>query len=713
MPRKKKGKPKKSIFADIRYDVYAILLCAIGGIMAVAVLSQSAGILGEYGDLGLQYVLGKGRFLLPWVFIAWGIGLARGADFKLTTPVGVFICFISVVSIFGLSSPQKQYLNIDFAKNYGGLTGGLVSLFSTQLIGLTGSYILFVAALFIGVLLTINKSLVDIATGIKEAFIKDSLDPGPADKPRSAEKNKKVKIGHHSTVASQTNEIVHDDDITVHLSSDETISIPKVAGEAKEGYSLPSLDILKQSAPSTKADKKDLAHQVDAIEKTLQDFTVDAKVTNVLQGPTVTLHEIHLGSGVKVNKISNLEPDLALALATPDIRILSPIPGKSAVGIEVPNNRRELVTLGDILKSPIASKHVDNPLAIGLGKDISGLPRFSDIAKMPHLLIAGATGSGKSVAVNGIILSILMKAPPDQVKFLMIDPKLVELSIYNGIPHLLTPVVSNPKKASAALAWAVSEMEERYQRLFEVGAKTITAYNTFIKAHPDRGEYMPFILVIIDELADLMMASAADVEAAICRIAQMARAVGIHLVLATQRPSVNVITGVIKANITSRIAFAVSTQHDSRVIVDSVGAEKLVGRGDMLFMSPSTIKPERLQGAYVSEPEIEAIVSFVKSQADPEYMPEILSTTIQTGGDSIEISDPLWEDAVEIVFATGQASVSMLQRRLGIGYTRAGRLMDILEEKRIVGPYEGSKPRTLLMTRQAWEEMTKSPGVTT
>lgn len=714
MPRKKKQKQKQSIFADIRYDIYAIVLCAIGAITAVAILSQSAGVIGEYGDLGLQYLVGKGRFLLPWVFIAWGIGLARGSSFKFTTPLGVLVCFTSLVSIFGLSSPEKYYLNYKLAKLYGGLAGGSLALLSTRLIGLTASYILFIACFFIGALMIINKSLSDIVAGIKELLRVESLPAAKDEAPKKQGNNKAIKIDHHSTVAQDDpDEPLQDITVQLNESLNQTVSIPGTIDMAREGYILPPPEFLKQSAPSSKADKKDLSHQVDAIEKTLQDFSVDAKVTNVLQGPTVTLHEIHLGSGVKVNKISSLEPDLALALATADIRILSPIPGKSAVGIEVPNNRRELVTLGDIVKSQVAVKHIDNPLAIGLGKDISGLPRVSDIAKMPHLLIAGATGSGKSVAVNGIILSILMKATPEQVKFLMIDPKLVELSIYNGIPHLLTPVVSNSKKASAALAWAVSEMEERYQRLFEAGAKTITAYNEFITKNPDRGEHMPFILVIIDELADLMMASAADVEAAICRIAQMARAVGIHLILATQRPSVNVITGVIKANITSRIAFAVSTQTDSRVIVDSVGAEKLVGRGDMLFMSPATIKPERLQGAYVSEPEIEAVVSFVKEQGQPQYMPEIVSTSIQSNSDAIEISDPLWEDAVEIVFATGQASVSMLQRRLSIGYTRAGRLMDILEEKGIVGPYEGSKPRALLTTRQAWEETMRNPEVRT
>lgn len=711
MPRKKKTKRAPSILAELRYDIYAIALCAVGGIIAVSVLSQSAGIIGDYGNLGLQYLLGKGRFLLPWVFIAWGIGLARGAQFKFITPFGVFVSFISIVSILSLSSPDSQNLNMDIARELGGLAGGSLSLLSTKLIGLTASYILFISAFCIGLLLILNKSLKEIAIGIKSSFREAGSEPErtPSNK---AIKSKNIKIDHHSSVTEMIKDMPSPD-LTVQLSKNETVSIVKPTAIDKEGYSLPTLDFLKQSAPSSKADKRDLAHQVEAIEKTLKDFDVDAKVTNVLQGPTVTLHEIHLGSGVKVNRISNLEPDLSLALATPDIRILAPIPGKSAVGIEVPNNRRELVTLGDIMKSSAGMKYTGNPLAIGLGKDIAGSPTFSDVAKMPHLLIAGATGSGKSVAVNGIIASILMKARPEEVKFIMIDPKLVELSIYNGIPHLLTPVVSNPKKASAALAWAVSEMEDRYQRLFDVGAKTITAYNSFIKKHPDRGEHMPFILVIIDELADLMMASASDVEAAICRIAQMARAVGIHLVLATQRPSVNVITGVIKANITSRIAFAVSTQHDSRVIVDSVGAEKLVGRGDMLFMSPATMKPERLQGAYVSEAEIESIVNFVKEQGEPQYMPEIVSTSVQLGSEHVEISDPLWEDALEIVFATGQASVSMLQRRLGIGYTRAGRLMDILEEKCIVGPYEGSKPRTLLTTRESWAQSQTDTGVKT
>lgn len=713
--KKTKGGSKratKKIITNVRYDIYAIALCAIGGVIAVIVLSHSAGLLGGFGDLGLQYAFGKGRFILPWFFIIWGIGLARGAQFKLATTIGVLISFASLISILALSSPPEKYLDIPSAKEFGGFLGGLSSLVTTKLLGVTASYIIFIAALLIGILLVIDKPIKEIVSAVSMLFkgsnMRNKKDMSAIEKTLPLD-NKKVNIGHHSTTVlpgTQQGEDLGGQGETV-LIEEKDIRTKSPDSKAEiEGYSLPPIELLRQSSAISKADKKDIAHQVEAIERTLSSFDVDARVTNVMQGPTVTLHEIHLGSGVKVNRISNLEPDLALALATPDIRILAPIPGKSAVGIEVPNNRRELVTLGDILRSPVSEKFRDNPLATGLGKDISGKPVFADIARMPHLLIAGATGSGKSVAINCLIITILMKALPEKVKFIMIDPKLVELSIYNGIPHLLAPVVSDPKKASSALSWVVAEMEERYQRLYGAGAKAIDAYNALVVKKPETGSHMPYILVIIDELADLMMTSASDVEAAICRIAQMARAVGIHLIVATQRPSVNVITGLIKANITSRIAFAVSTQHDSRVIIDSVGADKLVGRGDMLFMSPTTMKPERLQGTYISEPEIQAVVDHVKKQApQPEYVHEILTMPTRTNMDNIEISDPLWEDAIEIVFSTGQASVSMLQRRLGIGYTRAGRLMDILEEKRIVGPYEGSKPRALLISRGDWERM--------
>lgn len=700
---KKKSKSPAGWLAKIKYDIYAIILCSLGAALVVVVLSGSNGFLGGYINTGLKYAFGSGRFLFPWFLVAWGIGIWRGYDFRIVTPAGLALSFLSFLSIVSLSFPAGSFPDKEFAFSYGGYTGSTVSWLLSSLVGKTASYILFAGMGLSGLIITTNKTINEIAGYVKKLFSENvETETGAATK---AIKNRgeSVKVNHHTSVTESagTPFELAQEPLAGDEKSSEDVTVMLKSPQSNGKYVLPPKDLLRMS--SLTATKSDITDQIEALEKTIRDFDVDAKVVQATQGPTVTLYEIQLGSGVKVNRISNLEPDIALALATPDIRILAPIPGKSAVGIEVPNNRRELVTLGDVLRSPDAGKHDKNLLDVALGKDISGHCRFADIATMPHLLIAGATGSGKSVAVNCLILSVLMKAPPEEVKFLLIDPKLVELSTYNNIPHLLTPVVSNPKKASAALAWAVSEMEERYQRLFDLGAKNIAGYNELAKNKKDV-EKMPYILIVIDELADLMMTSASDVEAAICRIAQKARAVGIHLVVATQRPSVDVITGLIKANITSRIAFAVSSQHDSRVIVDSVGAEKLVGRGDMLYMSPSTLKPERIQGSYVSEQEIEPIVDFIKRQAEPSYLSEIFATYKSAEG-GIGVSDPLWEDAVEIILNGGQASVSMFQRRLGIGYTRAGRLMDILEEKGMVGAYEGSKPRQVLITREAWEEM--------
>ncbi|MDI6715781.1 MAG: DNA translocase FtsK, partial [Actinomycetota bacterium] len=429
----------------------------------------------------------------------------------------------------------------------------------------------------------------------------------------------------------------------------------------------------------------------------------DARVTKVVKGPTVTRYELQLASGVKVNSILNLADDIALALATADVRILAPIPGKSAIGIEVPNQYREIVTLGDILSAP-ESQNQKSLLTVGIGKDIAGNPILADIGDMPHLLIAGATGSGKSVCINSILVSLLMRCRPDQAKMILVDPKRVELVPYSDIPHLITPVVTNPKQAASALTWAVGEMEDRFQVLAEYGARNIDQYNSIIAKQKDEAiPPMPYMLIVIDELADLMMVAAGEVEDAICRIAQLARAVGIHLIVATQRPSTDIITGLIKANITHRIAFAVSSQIDSRVILDTPGAEKLVGKGDMLYSTPAFSKPIRIQGAFLTEQEIELCTSFCKKQAKPEYRQEVLEDRRSQFG--FDYDDPLLDEAIRIVVNAGQASVSMLQRRLRLGYSRAARLIDMMEAKGIVGAYEGSKPRAVLLSPEELDEL--------
>ena len=469
-----------------------------------------------------------------------------------------------------------------------------------------------------------------------------------------------------------------------------------------DSYQKPSLNLLNkiENKADDKLRKKALKSNAMLLQKTLGDFGVEASVNDYTVGPTITRYELQPKPGVKVSKIVNLTDDIALSLAAKSIRIEAPIPGKSAIGIEVPNEESQMVTLREVLESD-EFKNFDSPLAMGLGKDIEGKPIIADIGKMPHLLIAGSTGSGKSVCVNTLINSILYKANPDEVKFLLIDPKVVELASYNGIPHLLIPVVTDPKKAANALNWAVVEMNRRYKLFAENGVKDITSYNDKCE------EKLPKIVIIIDELADLMMASANDVEDYICRLAQMARAAGMHLIVATQRPSVDVITGVIKANIPSRIAFAVSSQTDSRTILDMGGAEKLLGKGDMLFYPLGAAKPVRLQGAFISEAESERVIEHVKSQVKEEikYEEYIVDTISKMSKEQASDEDDLLSDAIEFVVESGQASASMLQRKFKIGFNRAARLIDSMEERAIVGKSEGSKPRKVLVSKQDLENL--------
>ncbi|WP_100373148.1 FtsK/SpoIIIE family DNA translocase [Bacillus sp. FJAT-45037] len=483
----------------------------------------------------------------------------------------------------------------------------------------------------------------------------------------------------------------------------DEVPIPLItADEANELYKLPDLEMLQlPNNPSQYNEKRQLTSNARKLEQTLESFGVKARVSKVHLGPAVTKYEVNPSVGVKVSKIVNLADDLALALAAKDIRMEAPIPGKSAIGIEVPNQEVAIVTLREVLDSE-KSKNDENVLSVGLGRDISGEPVLAPLNKMPHLLVAGATGSGKSVCINGIIVSILMKAKPHEVKLMMIDPKMVELNMYNGIPHLLTPVVTEAKKASQALKKVVSEMERRYELFSHTGTRNIEGYNNSVRKQNVTSDAkqptLPYIIVIVDELADLMMVASGDVEDSIARLAQMARAAGIHMIIATQRPSVDVITGVIKANIPSRIAFGVSSQTDSRTILDSGGAEKLLGRGDMLYLPTGATKPTRIQGAFLSDSEVEEIVAFVISQQKAQYQEEMTPTDAPEVKEKVE--DELYDAAVELVTEMETASVSMLQRRFRVGYTRAARLIDEMELRGIVGPYEGSKPREVLVSKQ-------------
>nr|WP_259549546.1 DNA translocase FtsK [Heyndrickxia oleronia] len=536
-----------------------------------------------------------------------------------------------------------------------------------------------------------EKQQVDSDKEIKpiiSSFTERAYTPEEMDKPQHEPDNPSI---------STKSEEIAEEDLAPNITFTEV---------ENEDYQLPPISLLKRPKATDQSREYNLIHANAAkLERTFQSFGVKARVTQVHLGPAVTKYEVHPDVGVKVSKIVSLSDDIALALAAKDIRMEAPIPGKSAIGIEVPNSEVAVVSLREVLEA----KELDKPeskLQIGLGRDITGEAVLAELNKMPHLLVAGATGSGKSVCINGIITSILMRAKPHEVKLMMVDPKMVELNVYNGVPHLLAPVVTDAKKASQALKKVVSEMERRYELFSHTGTRNIEGYNDHVKKHNlETGEkqpLLPYIVVIVDELADLMMVASNDVEDSITRLAQMARAAGIHLIIATQRPSVDVITGVIKANIPSRIAFAVSSATDSRTILDMGGAEKLLGRGDMLFLPVGASKPVRVQGAFLSDDEVEEVVDFVISQQKAQYQEEMIPDDITETIE--EVDDELYDDAVQLIAEMQTASVSMLQRRFRIGYTRAARLIDEMEVRGVVGPYEGSKPRVVLIPKPSEEQ---------
>lgn len=531
-----------------------------------------------------------------------------------------------------------------------------------------------------------------------EAVDKKEDDLKAKENPKTDKKPKTIKKEIEKTQKTEETE-----------DNNEEIDIEKeIHKEDIVHYEFPSLDLLKEVEVSNTSSKgKEIKDNIKIIQDTLNNFGVDAKVIGVNSGPTITSYEISLAAGVKVSKILSLSDNLALALATTDIRILAPIPGKSAVGIEVPNKNKDTLLLKEILDSD-EFRNLKSKLPLALGKDVTGNTIISSIANMPHLLIAGATGSGKSVCINTIIMSILYKARPDEVKLIMIDPKVVELNVYNNIPHLLIPVVTNAKKAQFSLNWAVQEMEKRYQLFAKNNVKDMQSYNELDTIT----EKMPQIVIIIDELADLMMVAATEVEDAICRLAQMARAAGMHLIVATQRPSVDVITGTIKANIPSRISFQVSSQIDSRTILDMSGAEKLLGKGDMLYYPSNLSKPIRVQGAFVSDKEVKRVCDFIRNQGEANYNQDAVES-ISTNNTSQTVQDDkdeLYDEAVKLVVADGQASISYLQRKLKIGYSRAARIVDQMEEMGVVSGYDGSKPRKVLIEEEDLENLYGESG---
>jgi len=700
---------------------------AVGiGLMVLAALSvlglwlDAAGPVGRFLAVLVLGTFGLAGYAFPVVALWWGLVLVRGTVREERGRMLLGLWFtamggLGLVSLLrGNPSPAAGLSGFGDA---GGLVGALVGWPLSRLLSGYGAAIVCLGLFVLGVLVFTATPLASVGRVVTDFFIERADEPDVSEdedeeveeRPRRRRRWRGRANGAEEAEVLDLSELEADEPAEPPIAPSGEVKLPKVTGK---GYKLPPLDLLRKAPPSA-GGGRDEQEVIAALERTLRNFGVAASVKGATRGPTVTLYEVEVAAGTKVNKVLSLADDIAYALATPDVRIIAPIPGKSAIGIEVPNKVRDFVMLGDVLGARTA-RDDRHPLSVGLGKDIHGRAVLCHLNQMPHLLIAGATGAGKSSLINTFVASVLMRATPEHVRMVLIDPKRVELSHFADLPHLLSPVIVHPKRAAEALGWVVREMEARYESLATVGMRDIDTYNGTLlegtlRIPPGREadfQPLPYILVIIDELADLMMVAPRDVEDAICRIAQMARAVGIHLIVATQRPSVDVVTGLIKANIPSRIAFMTASQADSRVILDVGGAEKLVGHGDMLFLPSSASKPHRIQGAWVTEKEIEEIADWVRKQREPEYVQGIegLGKPPADDDESMDGDDPLLEQAAELVIRSQLGSTSMLQRKLKVGFARAGRLMDLLEERGIVGPSEGPKPRDVLMSWEEWAE---------
>ena len=734
--------------AGRRSDVFGLTLLAVAVLSSLALVGDAAGPVGEALSDGFGAVVGIFRFLVPVVLLWWGYVLLRGSRKESNWRMGFGIVVLCVV-IPGLvhlaRGPRAIDVPLDQLRDAGGVAGAVVAEPLRALVAGPGAWVVLSTVAVFGLLVVLNLSLRQVLDAfvrvgqalrhvierLRDARPGDSVVEQPGLGPAVGEDatidlgggpsfvdaavDSEAESGDENAVDELPFEDLGELEPLVSVPDVELAAPAEVAGSTKGPWKYPPAKLLELSGRQ-EVDERLLHAGARALEAALGSHGVETRVTGMEVGPTVTRYELQLGRGVKVSRVTSLHKDIAYAMASADVRILAPIPGRSAIGVEVPNSDRHLVALGDILASKVATES-EHPLEVALGQDISGRAVMANLATMPHVLIAGATGAGKSSCINSIISSLLMRTTPDQVRLILIDPKRVELGQYDRLPHLLTQVVTNPKKAANALAWAVKEMERRYDVLSEVGFRDITGYNNAVddgalEAEAMSGplvegrefERMPFIVVVVDELNDLMMVAARDVEESITRLAQMARAVGIHLVVATQRPSVNVITGVIKANIPSRMAFAVSSLADSRVILDQPGAERLVGKGDMLLSTANSSVATRIQGCWVSESEVHAIVGHWRRQApDTTYVEgvegdEEVSATLPGGTTGDQGDDELLIQAMRLVVESQLGSTSMLQRKLKVGFARAGRLMDLLEQRGVVGPSHGSKARDVLMT---------------
>ena len=745
----KRGRKKKNKI-DINIAVVALVLLSI---LLMILIYTKSGSIGETLSPMLGGIMGFIKYIIPIGTLLIAIYMTQNDKEYMTHKLiqyGIFLlCVAAMLSIFqvgkGNLSIDKEFDKVIEDAYYlgekdigGGAIGAVVAVPLIKALGSTGAVILTIgiAVILLIFMFGIRPAEMVIEEDTKGRKLREKEEAAKLASQfedqltininEKDNKDDKKKYNHNDLsipfFGKKKEEPSSPDVIDANLfkqveeqkedKTKEVLQLEHTITEEDENYEFPPVQLLAEPEKKTsKGGKKAVMDTATKLQKTLYSFGVSAKVENVSVGPAITRYELKPAEGVRVSKIANLADDIALNLAAESIRIEAPIPGKQAVGIEIPNKENEIVHFREIIESSAFQDH-KSKLAFGLGKDVAGEPVVTDIAKMPHVLIAGATGSGKSVCINTLISSIIYKSKPSEVKLLMVDPKVVELSVYNGIPHLLIPVVTDPKKAAGALAWAVQEMENRYQIFAKKGVRDIKGYNEISKQE-DTG-VLPQIVIIIDELADLMMVASKDVEDSICRLAQKARAAGMHLVIATQRPSVDVITGIIKANIPSRISFAVSSQIDSRTILDMVGAEKLLGKGDMLFYPAGATKPTRVQGAFVSDKEVEKIVDFIKANGEVKYNEDIIEQIENANKTEKDLeaeqadddgTDPLLMEAIDTVVDTRQASTSFIQRRFKVGYARAGRIIDQMEERGVISGYQGSKPREVLMSKERWQEL--------
>lgn len=684
-PRKQQKKKdnknqEEGLKRSVVKEIVAILLITVAVFLVLALIGV-AGSLGVWTLTAVRFVIGQAVYALPFALLLMAFMLFAQEKYPLRVynVIGIISFFICLSTIIQAATAPEVGLQISSVGQYGGIVGYAVYSVVSPILNKPVTIFIFSMLMLVSVIVAANARLKQIIKKILSPLRKEK---GEEDK--KEDQNFKINtLPIKGTIGKSTKE-------------EPKPEVEPIVSSTDKDWKYPSLDLLEST--STEADPGDAKKNAEIIRSTFDEFGYEVKMEGVDVGPTVAQYALRPPSGVNLSKISALDRNLALALEAQQIRIEAPIPGKSQVGIEVPNKKAATVRLRDILASKDMEQY-KSKLSFVLGRDVSGEIIAYDLAKAPHLLVAGATGSGKSVLINTILASLLYRNSPSELKLILVDPKRVEMTLYNDIPHLLSPVIFEPDKTISALKWAVAEMERRLKLLSEHGKRNIGEYNQ------QKGvDHMPYIVIVIDELYDLMLAAGKDVEALIQRIAQMARAVGIHLVLATQRPSVNVITGTIKANVPTRVALTTASQVDSRTIIDVGGAEKLLGKGDMLFSSPEFIKPKRVQGVYLSEREVSDVAKFLREQRDPQYNEEVLAQAVKLkgmGGSSVDMDgadDDLFNDAAEIVIQSGKASASLLQRRLRVGYARAARLIDLLEEQGVVGPADGARPREVLVS---------------